>query len=187
MCAGSPQCRLESRALSFAGFALSPAKAIKSFVRAQLFMASADGTAHLIRAWYVQKTPVLWKGRGLKRTRVTTFVRKQLTLLTSVSVRQHSGAINVRHYVTAYYWKIPERSLLQIRCEARGCIRSKILVRLSSAGSFLFRPLTCTSSRHSLFSASVAVIIGMNGIICQGFSDQQKGRLALLLYYSYML
>lgn len=150
-------------------------------------MASADGTAHLIRAWYVQKTPVLWKGRGLKRTRVTTFVRKQLTLLTSVSVRQHSGAINVRHYVTAYYWKIPERSLLQIRCEARGCIRSKILVRLSSAGSFLFRPLTCTSSRHSLFSASVAVIIGMNGIICQGFSDQQKGRQALLLYYYYIL
>lgn len=49
------------------------------------------------------KNPRPLKGRGLKRTRVTTFVRKQLTLLTSVSVRQHSGAINVRHYVTAYY------------------------------------------------------------------------------------
>ena len=183
MCAGSPQCRLESRALSFAGFAVSSRKEIKCFVRAEHFISSLDNTAHFIRAWYAQKTPVLWKGRGLKRTRVTTFVRKQLTLLTSVSVRQHSGAINVRYYVTAYYWKIPERSLLQIRCEARGCIRSKILVRLSSAGSFLFRPLTCTSSRHSLFSASVAVIIGINGIICQGFSDQQKGRQALLLYY----
>lgn len=36
--------------------------------------------------------------------RDTTFFRKQLALFTSESVRQHSGACNVRYYVAAY-WK----------------------------------------------------------------------------------
>ena len=54
-----------------------------------------------------------------------------------MSVRQHSGAVNVRHYVTAYYCKIIKYQK-QIRCEARGCIRIKIPMRLSSAGSFLY-------------------------------------------------
>ena len=35
--------------------------------------------------------------------RDTTFFRKQLALFTSESVRQHSGACNVRYYVAAYY------------------------------------------------------------------------------------
>ena len=38
-----------------------------------------------------------------EKTRVTTFVRRQFTLSASSSVRQHSGACNVRRYVTAYY------------------------------------------------------------------------------------
>ena len=35
--------------------------------------------------------------------RDTTFFRKQLTLLTSVGVRQLPGACNVRYYVAAYW------------------------------------------------------------------------------------
>ena len=102
---------------------------------------------------------------GIK-SRVTTLIHKQLTLLTFVSVRQHSGAVNVRHYVTAYYCKIIKYQK-QIRCEARGCIRTKVPMRLSSAGSFLYLPLNCTSSRQSLCSASINAIISTKKMICQ--------------------
>ena len=81
--------------------------------------------------------------RTRHKTRDTTFFRKQLALLTSVSVRQHSGAYNVRYYVTAYYRN-------RVRCEARGCIRNKLPMYLSSTGYFLFASLIITCSRQSL-------------------------------------
>ena len=85
-------------------------------------------------------------------TRDTTFFRKQLALLTSVSVRQHSGACNVRYYVTAYYRNLhlPIGSSSQIRCEAQGCIRNKLPMHLSSTGYFLSASLIITCSRQSL-------------------------------------
>ena len=84
--------------------------------------------------------------------RDTTFFRKQLALLTSVSVRQHSGAYNVHYYVTAYYRNtyLPVGSGVRLRCEARGCIRNKLPMHLSSTGYFLSAPLTITCSRQSL-------------------------------------
>ena len=48
---------------------------------------------------------------------------------------------------------------MQIGCEARGCIRNKLSVHLSSAGCFLFVPLILTSSRQSLCSAPINAII----------------------------
>ena len=56
---------------------------------------------------------------------------------------------------------------MQIGCEARGCIRNKLSVHLSSAGCFLFVPLILTSSRQSLCSAPINAIIDASARICQ--------------------
>ena len=53
------------------------------------------------------------------------------------------------------------------QCEAPGCIHSQSSTRLSSAGSFLYLPLNCTSSRQSLCSASINAIISTKKMICQ--------------------
>ena len=115
---------------------------------------------------YKTRPHALYMHKDGIKSRVTTLIHKQLTLPTFVSVRQHSGAVNVRHYVTAYYCKI-SNDQKQIRCEARGCIRTKVPMRLSSAGSFLYLPLNCTSSRQSLCSASINAIISTKKMICQ--------------------
>ena len=97
-------------------------------------------------------------------TRVTTFVHKRLTPSISASVRQHSGADNVRHSVAAYWNMLLavkyRKKIRHVRCAARGCIQTKVPARLSSAGCFLFIPLNPTSSRQSLLFTLIIVIIG---------------------------
>ncbi len=55
----------------------------------------------------------------------------------------------------------------KIWCEARGCIRNKFSVHLSSTGCFLSVPLIFTSSRQSCCSASINAIIDAVRRICQ--------------------
>ena len=98
----------------------------------------------------------------------------------------------MRYYVTAYYRNpyLPIGSSIQIRCEARGCIRNKLPMHLSSTGYFLSASLIITCSRQSLFSydnfvvrriikrqndvlsASIKGIIDAGCGICQGVSKK---------------
>ena len=95
--------------------------------------------------------------------RDTTFFHRQFTLSTSVSVRQHSGACNVRYYVAAYYLQLPRK----IRCKAQGCIPKLFPTRLSSTGNFLCVSQSCTCSRHSLLNTSITSIIDIKSRECQ--------------------
>ena len=81
----------------------------------------------------------------------------------------HRVSDNTQALVTCAATSQPTIASLEIRiwCEARGCIRNKFSVHLSSAGCFLFVPLIFTSSRQSCCSASINVIIGMINKICQ--------------------
>ena len=81
----------------------------------------------------------------------------------------HRVSDNTQALVTCAATSQPTIASLEIRiwCEARGCIRIKIPMRLSSAGSFLYLPLNCTSSRQSLCSAPINAIIDAVRRICQ--------------------
>ena len=52
--------------------------------------------------FYELKNPLVLHIRTRGISRVTTLIRKLLAQLTSMSVRQHSGAFNVHQSVTAY-------------------------------------------------------------------------------------
>ena len=113
--------------------------------------------------WANTKKPRPYK-RTRQKSRDTTFFRRQFTLSTSVSVRQHSGACNVRYYVAAYY---PMEMSIRIRCTAQGCIPNLFPTRLSSTGSFLCVSQSCTCSCHSLSNASIRCIIDTFHRKCQ--------------------
>lgn len=76
---------------------------------------------------------------------------------------------NTQALVTCAATSQPTIASLEIRiwCEARGCIRNKFSVHLSSTGCFLSVPLIFTSSRQSCCSASINAIIDAVRRICQ--------------------
>lgn len=81
----------------------------------------------------------------------------------------HRVSDNTQALVTCAATSQPTIASLEIRiwCEARGCIRNKFSVHLSSTGCFLSVPLIFTSSRQSCCSASVNAIIDAVRRICQ--------------------
>ena len=81
----------------------------------------------------------------------------------------HRVSDNTQALVTCAATSQPTIASLEIRiwCEARGCIRNKFSVHLSSTGCFLSVPLIFTSSRQSCCSASINAIIYVVRGICQ--------------------
>ena len=81
----------------------------------------------------------------------------------------HRVSDNTQALVTCAATSQPTIASLEIRiwCEARGCIRNKFSVHLSSTGCFLSVPLIFTSSRQSCCSASINAIIDAVRRICQ--------------------
>lgn len=81
----------------------------------------------------------------------------------------HRVSDNTQTLVTCAATSQPTIASLEIRiwCEARGCIRNKFSVHLSSTGCFLSVPLIFTSSRQSCCSASINAIIDAVRRICQ--------------------
>ena len=87
--------------------------------------------------------------------RDTTFFRKQLALPTSRSVRQHSGACNVRYYVAAY---------LDLRI-FRSVQSSKMYSLDASLAPLINRQLSVSFAKRYLFLSQLLFMLQLKIII----------------------
>ena len=121
-----------------------------------------------------QKNLVLRKGRGYNLVLPPFFANSSRclplrvsnntpALLTCATPSQPTAI----HPFLRYSIYIVRIRYASIRCEARGCIRNKLSMHLSSTGYFLFVPLILTSSRQSHCFASIKRIIVTGSRICQ--------------------
>ena len=77
---------------------------------------------------------------------------------------EYPDAVTFVSYVAAYLRPV---SFFRVRCAAWGGIQQHFIMRLSSAGSFLFSSMLFTWSRHRLF-----VQYSQMAGVCQGVSDE---------------